>query len=495
MLFTSFEFVAFLACVLGLYYLIPVRFQWVLLLVANVFFYARSGLYGLLFMGVTIVTSYAAARIMSAVQYHMDDTVKAHKEVWSKQERKAYKQQIKRKKRMIFIGCLLVNLGILAVLKYTNFAIANVNGIAALFTGRHSIARVNLVLPLGISFYTFQTMGYVIDVYRGKAEAEKNIFKMALFTSFFPQLIQGPISRFGELSQTLYAPHRFDFRTVWFGLERVLWGYFKKLVIADRIVVAVNAFVGQPDIYSGFYVFCGMLFYAAELYADFTGGIDITIGIAQMFGIQLAENFERPYFSKNIAEYWRRWHITLSTWFKEYLYIPLGGNRRGLARQALNLLIVWTLTGFWHGAGWNFVMWGLYYFAILFIEKLFLLKALDKLPRLFRHAYALLLIVIGWVIFASDDESVMLPYLGSMFGANGALGGMDVYTLLTRAALMGICCVASTELPRRLFVTAAGKMNELAAFTVKSVLTLALLALSVVFLIGDSYNPFLYFRF
>lgn len=200
MLFTSFEFVAFLACVLVLYYLIPVRFQWILLLVANVFFYAHSGLSGLMFMGVTIVTSYAAARIMSAVQYHMDDTVKAHKEVWSKQERKAYKQQIKRKKRMIFIGCLLVNLGILAVLKYTNFAIANVNGIAALFTGRHSIARVNLVLPLGISFYTFQTMGYVIDVYRGKAEAEKNIFKMALFTSFFPQLIQGPISRFGELS-------------------------------------------------------------------------------------------------------------------------------------------------------------------------------------------------------------------------------------------------------------------------------------------------------
>jgi len=181
MLFTSFEFVAFLACVLVLYYLIPVRFQWILLLVANVFFYTHSGLYGLLFMGVTIVTSYAAARIMSAVQYHMDDTVKAHKEVWSKQERKAYKQQIKRKKRMIFIGCLLVNLGILAVLKYTNFAIANVNGIAALFTGRYPLARVNLVLPLGISFYTFQTMGYVIDVYRGKAEAEKNIFKMALF--------------------------------------------------------------------------------------------------------------------------------------------------------------------------------------------------------------------------------------------------------------------------------------------------------------------------
>lgn len=386
MLFTSFEFVAFLACVLVLYYLIPVRFQWILLLVANVFFYARSGLYGLLFMGVTIVTSYAAARIMSVVQYHMDDTVKAHKEVWSKQERKAYKQQIKRKKRMIFIGCLLVNLGILAVLKYTNFAIANVNSIAALFTGRHFIARVNLVLPLGISFYTFQTMGYVIDVYRGKAEAEKNIFKMALFTSFFPQLIQGPISRFGELSQTLYAPHRFDFRTVWFGLERVLWGYFKKLVIADRIVVAVNAIVGQPDIYSGFYVFCGMLFYAAELYADFTGGIDITIGIAQMFGIQLAENFERPYFSKNIAEYWRRWHITMGTWFKDYLFYPLSASMPVLSMSTFCrkhfgaaagrripvyfvTLVVWFATGIWHGASWNFIVWGLLNAVVILLSQ------------------------------------------------------------------------------------------------------------------------------
>ena len=185
MLFTSFEFVAFLACVLVLYYLVPVRFQWILLLVANVFFYACSGLYGLLFMGVTIVTSYAAACMMSAVQSHTDDTVKVHKAVWSKQERKAYKQQMKRKKRRIFIGCLLVNIGILAVLKYANFAIANVNGIAALFTGRYPLAHVNLVLPLGISFYTFQTMGYVIDVYRGKVQAEKNIFKMALFYVLF----------------------------------------------------------------------------------------------------------------------------------------------------------------------------------------------------------------------------------------------------------------------------------------------------------------------
>ncbi len=410
MLFTSFEFVAFLACVLGLYYLIPVRFQWVLLLVANVFFYARSGLYGLLFMGVTIVTSYAAARIMSAVQYHMDDTVKAHKEVWSKQERKAYKQQIKRKKRMIFIGCLLVNLGILAVLKYTNFAIANVNGIAALFTGRHSIARVNLVLPLGISFYTFQTMGYVIDVYRGKAEAEKNIFKMALFTSFFPQLIQGPISRFGELSQTLYAPHRFDFRTVWFGLERVLWGYFKKVVIADRLNVLVNTVYGAPAEYEGLALIIATLCFTVQIYCDFSGYSDIARGCAGTMGIELINNFDRPYFSKSIREFWRRWHISLSSWFKDYLYIPLGGNRVSIPRQWLNYMITFMVSGLWHGASWTFVVWGAlhgFYQIIgnikyrIFGKQKFKFFLTDFISMLITFA----LIAFAWIFFKANNIS------------------------------------------------------------------------------------------
>ena len=221
----------------------------------------------------------------------------------------------------------------------------------------------------------------------------------------------------------------------------------------------------------------------------------MAIGLGKMFGFKFPENFNYPYQSVSITDFWRRWHITLSTWFKEYLYIPLGGNRRGLARQALNLLIVWSLTGFWHGAGWNFIMWGLYYFVILFVEKLFLLKALDKTPKFVRHIYALFLIVIGWVIFASDDVSVLLPYLGSMFGANGALGGLDVYWLTTKGVLLIVCAVASTQLPKRLFVTATDKLGEKGAFAVRGVLTLVLLAVSMVFLIGDSYNPFLYFRF
>ena len=337
-------------------------------------------------------------------------------------------------------------------------------------------------------------MSYTIDVYRDDVRVQRNLIDFGMYITMFPQLIAGPIVRYSDVQDQLAERNvtAADFSE---GIMRFVVGLGKKVLLANQMGAVWTQIYALGGDISALMAWTGAAAYTFQIYFDFSGYSDMAIGLGRMFGFKFPENFRYPYESFSITDFWRRWHITLSTWFKEYLYIPLGGNRRGLARQALNLLIVWTLTGFWHGAGWNFVMWGLYYFVILFIEKLFLLKALDKLPRLFRHAYALLLIVIGWVIFASDDVSVMLPYLGSMFGANGALGGMDVYTLLTRAALMVICCVASTELPRRLFVTAAGKMNEKAAFTVKSVLTLALLALSVVFLIGDSYTPFLYFRF
>lgn len=386
MLFTSFQFLAFLAGVFLLYYLIPKRFQWILLLAANIVFYACAGLSGLLFMGITIVTAYAATMGLSAIQENAERYGNAQKGIWSKEERKCYKAQVKKKKWRLLLLCLCINLGILGILKYTNFAIANVNGIAETVCGRRPLHYVDFVLPMGISFYTFQTLGYVIDVYRGKAEAQKNFFKMALFTSFFPQLVQGPISRFSDLSKTLYEEHAFCLKTVWFGLQRILWGYFKKLVIADRILIAVNTIIGQPEQYGGFYVFCGMMFYAVELYADFTGGIDITIGIAQVLGIHVTENFERPYFSKDIAEYWRRWHMTMGTWFKDYIFYPMSvcmpmlkfstfsrthfgeviGKR---APVYLVTIVVWFATGFWHGASWNFIVWGLLNGVVILISQ------------------------------------------------------------------------------------------------------------------------------
>ena len=466
MVFSSTIFLCvYLPLVLLGYYICPKKGKNLFLLIVSLIFYAWGEPKYVFLMIFSILVNYVFGLLMDK-----------------------HRENKKRLKLMLVIS-VIIDLGLLSVFKYTDFIITNINSVFGA-----GFDLLNIALPIGISFYTFQAMSYTIDVYRDNVRVQRNLIDFGMYITMFPQLIAGPIVRYSDVQDQLAERNvtTADFSE---GIMRFVVGLGKKVLLANQMgAVWAQIYALGGDI-SALMAWTGAAAYTFQIYFDFSGYSDMAIGLGRMFGFKFPENFRYPYESVSITDFWRRWHITLSTWFKEYLYIPLGGNRRGLARQALNLLIVWTLTGFWHGAGWNFVMWGLYYFAILFIEKLFLLKALDKLPRLFRHAYALLLIVIGWVIFASDDVSVMLPYLGSMFGANGALGGMDVYTLLTRAALMVICCVASTELPKRLFVTAAGKMNEKAAFTVKSVLTLTLLALSVIFLIGDSYNPFLYFRF
>lgn len=466
MVFSSTIFLCvYLPLVLLGYYICPKKGKNLFLLIVSLIFYAWGEPKYVFLMIFSILVNYVFGLLMDK-----------------------HRENKKRLKLMLVIS-VIIDLGLLSVFKYTDFIITNINSVFGA-----GFDLLNIALPIGISFYTFQAMSYTIDVYRDNVRVQRNLIDFGMYITMFPQLIAGPIVRYSDVQDQLAERNvtTADFSE---GIMRFVVGLGKKVLLANQMGAVWTQIYALGGDISALMAWTGAAAYTFQIYFDFSGYSDMAIGLGRMFGFKFPENFRYPYESVSITDFWRRWHITLSTWFKEYLYIPLGGNRRGLARQALNLLIVWTLTGFWHGAGWNFVMWGLYYFAILFIEKLFLLKALDKLPRLLRHAYALLLIVIGWVIFASDDVSVMLPYLGSMFGANGALGGMDVYTLLTRAALMVICCVASTELPRRLFVTAAGKMNEKAAFTVKSVLTLTLLALSVVFLIGDSYNPFLYFRF
>lgn len=466
MVFSSTIFLCvYLPLVLLGYYICPKKGKNLFLLIVSLIFYAWGEPKYVFLMIFSILVNYVFGLLMDK-----------HREN-------------KKRLKLLLVISVIIDLGLLSVFKYTDFIITNINSVFGA-----GFDLLNIALPIGISFYTFQAMSYTIDVYRDDVRVQRNLIDFGMYITMFPQLIAGPIVRYSDVQDQLAERNvtTADFSE---GIMRFVVGLGKKVLLANQMGAVWTQIYALGGDISALMAWTGAAAYTFQIYFDFSGYSDMAIGLGRMFGFKFPENFRYPYESVSITDFWRRWHITLSTWFKEYLYIPLGGNRRGLARQALNLLIVWTLTGFWHGAGWNFVMWGLYYFAILFIEKLFLLKALDKLPRLFRHAYALLLIVIGWVIFASDDVSVMLPYLSSMFGANGALGGMDVYTLLTRAALMVICCVASTELPRRLFVTAAGKMNEKAAFTVKSVLTLTLLALSVVFLIGDSYNPFLYFRF
>ncbi len=376
MLFTSYEFIAFLILLFILYYAIPARHQWKLLLLASYVFYFVSGWKNGLFILLTTVSTYFLAKGIDKLHREQAAYLKEHKKEMSKEERKGYKAKIKSRQWRLLLMGLFLNFGILAVLKYTNFAIANVNGLLSFWGTEKRLPFLNLLLPLGISFYTFITMGYLIDVYRGKYPAETCLGRLALFVSFFPQLIQGPINRYDEMKETLYTEHLFDAREIAFGLERVLWGFFKKLVIADRILTGVTTIIKAPEVYDGIYVFVGMMFYALQLYADFTGGIDITVGVAQVLGIRVRENFIRPYFSKNIAEYWRRWHISLGAWFTEYIFYPVS-----VCQPMLNFsrfcrkhfgdyvgkrmpvyvasLAVWFTTGIWHGASWNFIVWGL----------------------------------------------------------------------------------------------------------------------------------------
>ncbi len=466
MIFSSAVFLCiYLPLVLPGYYICPKKWRNLFLLIVSLVFYAWGEPKYVLLMMFSILINYIFGRLTDK------------------------NRENRRRLKLLLVLSVVIDLGLLGFFKYTDFIITNLN--AAFSTG---FDLLNVALPIGISFYTFQAMSYTIDVYRGDVKVQKNLIDFGMYISMFPQLIAGPIVRYSDVEAQLKdrSVTTGDFAD---GIMRFVVGLGKKVLLANQIGALWTEIYGLGGATSALTAWLGAAAYTFQIYFDFSGYSDMAIGLGRMLGFKFPENFRYPYESLSITDFWRRWHITLSTWFKEYLYIPLGGNRRGLMRQALNLLIVWTLTGFWHGAGWNFIMWGLYYFAILLIEKLFLLKALDKLPKFLRHVYSLLLIVVGWVIFACDDVSALLPYLGSMFGANGALGGQNVYWLTTKAVLLIVCAIASTQLPKKLFEKATGAMNEKTAFIVKAVPTAAVLILSMVFLIGDSFNPFLYFRF
>lgn len=466
MVFSSAVFLCiYLPLVLLGYYICPKKWRNLFLLIVSLVFYAWGEPKYVLLMMFSILTNYIFGRLMYR------------------------NRENRRRLKLMLVLSVVIDLGLLGFFKYTDFIITNLN--AAFST---DFDLLNVALPIGISFYTFQAMSYTIDVYRGDVKVQKNLVDFGMYISMFPQLIAGPIVRYSDVEVQLKdrSVTTGDFAD---GIMRFVVGLGKKVLLANQIGALWTEIYGLGGVTSALTAWLGAAAYTFQIYFDFSGYSDMAIGLGRMLGFKFPENFRYPYESLSITDFWRRWHITLSTWFKEYLYIPLGGNRHGLMRQALNLLIVWTLTGFWHGAGWNFIMWGLYYFAILLIEKLFLLQVLDKLPKLLRHVYSLLLIVVGWVIFACDDVSMLLPYLGSMFGANGALGGQDMYWLTTKAILLMVCAIASTQLPKKLFEKATGAMNEKTAFILKAVPTAAVLILSMAFLISDSYNPFLYFRF
>lgn len=379
MQFVSVNFLLFLGILIALYYLLPRKWQWVILLVGSYVFYIFAGVRYLVFIVFTTITTYLVTRYIDRNLVRQADYLALHKEELSREQKKEYRKKIKSKNRLWFIIYIAANFIILFFCKA-----ALVAPLKDLLEGGR-LSFLTIGLPMGMSFYMFQSMGYVIDVYRGQAKALANPFKLALFTAFFPQLVQGPISKFEQLKDSLFAQHDFDVKQVSFGLQRILWGFFKKMVIADRIMVAVSAL--RSDEHTGIAFFILTLFYSVQLYSDFSGGIDIAIGIAQTLGITLPENFIRPFFSKNIAEYWRRWHITLSDWMKNYIFYPITVSqpmlklslnaRKRIGKLGMRLpiyigsLLTWLGTGIWHGFNQNFIVWGLLNcFVIILSEEL-----------------------------------------------------------------------------------------------------------------------------
>lgn len=388
MLFTSYKFILFLLILFILYYAIPSKHQWKLLLIFSYAFYLFAGPKYIIYILVSSVTIHITALLIQKIIDEQKEYLAANKETMTREDKKEYKLSCKSRQRKWLVLGLLINFGILFGVKYTGFFIKNANSFMSIFGKNDIFPSVNIVLPLGISFYTLQATGYLIDVYRNVVRAQTNIFRTSLFISFFPQLIQGPISRYGDLSKTLYEAHAFDSAEFFKGIQRIIWGFFKKMVIADCVATGVLTIVGDLSTYNGAYVLVVIFLYTLDLYADFTGGIDITIGIAQSLGIKVAENFEHPYFSKSLKEYWRRWHITMCEWFRIYVFYSISSGKtiKKVTKFTRNhfgeyigkrlpvyatSFITWFATGIWHGASWNFILWGLLNWIILMVSEEF----------------------------------------------------------------------------------------------------------------------------
>ena len=381
----------------------------------------------------------------------------------------------KKAARAVLFLSMAGNLGILGFFKYSNFFIETVNAV-----GGADFPLLELALPIGISFYTFQTMSYTIDVYLGQAKAQKNLVQFGAYVAMFPQLVAGPIVKYKDISGQL-ADRRVTAEGFSYGISRFITGLSKKVLLANNIgMVWEQISGGNLAGLSAAEAWIGAAAFSFQIYFDFSGYSDMAIGLGEMFGFHFQENFNHPYRSKSMTEFWRRWHISLGTWFREYVYIPLGGNRKGMKRQLLNLLIVWCLTGLWHGASWNFLVWGLYFGVFLIAEKLFLLRRLEALPGWISHAYCLIFVAVSWVIFAFDSMAEGFTYLKSMFGlgSGGWMGETALYYGETWGILFAVCALCS-----------------LGIFKMKRAFLPVLFAASICFLAGGAYNPFLYFRF
>lgn len=442
MAFTSMQFVMFLVLAVAVYYLTPKRYRWVTLLVVNYVFYYFAGVKYFVYLFATTISTYIATTKLGNMAAENKAAYNAVKAELDRDAKKAWKADFTKKKRRVLVPTLVFNFGILAVLKYSGFVSENLNALFAKISAPVELPVFHFLLPLGISFYTFQTMGYLIDVYREKVAPEKNIGKLALFISFFPTIVQGPIGRFQHLSKQLFEGNDFSYERTKFGVQLMLWGAFKKLVIADRASVLVDNVFGFPDTFGGTYVAVAALVYCIQLYGDFSGGIDIATGAAQIFGVDLEKNFERPYLATSIPDFWRRWHITLGAWFRDYVFYPLSlskfftkvgkkgrqvlGNYIGKMLPVLiPQFIIFFLIGIWHGAEWKYIAFGCYNGTLIVLGILFeqpLQKLVKRLAirtdciswRIFQVLRTLILVAIGKIITRAPGVSAAKYMITSM---------------------------------------------------------------------------------
>lgn len=465
MVFSSLLFMfLYLPAVMLIYYITPRKFRNVMLLVANLIFYGWGEPVLVLLMLFSTFVDYFHGYFIGK-----------------------YRETNKKKAKMLVASSAIINLGLLCFFKYSGMLADTLNVLPFL-----NIPDFTIPLPIGISFYTFQTMSYSIDVYRGDAPVQKNIFTFGTYVSLFPQLIAGPIVRYKDVAYQL-DNRRETIDQFTLGVKRFMVGLGKKVLIANpmgllwdtlRPEMADNGVLGN---------WIAIIAYSFQIYFDFSGYSDMACGLGNMFGFEFLKNFNYPYISKSITEFWRRWHISLGTWFRDYVYIPLGGNRKGLKRNIINIMVVWGLTGLWHGASYNFILWGLYFGVILLLEKFVLNKALEKCPSAVKHIYSLILIVFGWALFYFEDMGELGSFIISMFNvSNGILNHSAMVTVMQFLPLLIVAAVASTPLAMNIY-------NKIKYYNWCWIPETAITALGLFIctasLVSNSYNPFLYFRF
>ena len=466
MVFSSLLFLfMYLPVVLLIYYATPLKYRNLFLFFANLVFYGWGEPVYVTLMLFSTIVDYTCGYMINK-----------------------YRTKNKKIAKTFLIASVVVNLSLLGFFKYAGF-IANTLNVAIPFL---NLPVIEVALPIGISFYTFQTMSYSIDVYRNDAPVQKNIITFGTYVALFPQLIAGPIVRYKDIAYQL--DHRKetlnDFTK---GVRLFCIGLGKKILLANQMGLMWDSIRETGEVNGWLGSWIGIIAYSFQIYFDFSGYSDMACGLGNMLGFEFLKNFDYPYISKSITEFWRRWHISLGTWFREYVYIPLGGNRKGPYRQILNLLIVWFLTGFWHGAAFNYMIWGLYFGLILIIEKLVLKKWLDKAPAFVQHIYSLFLILIGWAIFFFEDIKQLGLFITNMFAFSGAvIGEKVIYILISYAPLLVIAAIASTPLMLSLYKKIKNKNVRIVIDTLFCMFVLFVCTAS---LVNQSYNPFIYFRF